>query len=263
MTQIERRTYLIRELLQEREPCEDIELPTDEREQKRLLRALFNVRAPRPANRTFLEIQDAYLQAEIAAKGIIDSADLSPVQEGLYLWQGDITTLKCDAIVNAANSALLGCFCPGHHCVDNAIHTFSGVQLRSACAALMNRQGHAEPAGRAKLTPAFNLPCRYVLHTVGPMVEGEPTERDCELLAACYRSCLALAEEKNAESLAFCCLSTGEFCFPNRLAAEIAVKTVKKYRRQTHSQMKVIFNVFKEIDWHIYRALLGAAPAAS
>lgn len=257
MTQTERRLFLIRELLAERPDCRDMEIPANTQAQKRLLRSLLNLRMPRPVSRAFLEIQDAYLQAETAGKGVTDLADLQPVRDGLYIWQGDITTLRCDAIVNAANSQMLGCFCPCHGCIDNAIHTFSGVQLRAACAELMRRQGHEESAGGAKITPAYNLPCQYVLHTVGPVIHGEVTKKDEERLAACYRSCLELAEANGIQSMAFCCISTGEFHFPNQRAAEIAVRTVSAYKQRTQSKMKVIFNVFKETDLHIYRALLG------
>lgn len=190
-------------------------------------------------------------------KGITDLADLTPVQEGLYLWQGDITTLKCDAIVNAANSQMLGCFVPCHGCIDNAIHTYAGVQLRLACAELMRTQNHEEPTGRAKITPAYNLPCQYVLHTVGPIIRGRLTKREEELLASCYCSCLELAGKNGVRSIAFCCISTGEFRFPNERAAEIAVETVKAYRQETQSGIEVIFNVFKQMDYEIYRNLLG------
>lgn len=206
-----------------------------------------------------MKIQDTYLQGENAAKGITDVADLTPIQPGLYLWQGDITTLQCDAIVNAANSGMTGCYIPNHRCIDNAIHTFAGVELRLACAELMEQQGYPEPTGRAKITPAFNLPCRYVLHTVGPIIDGRVTKADKELLASCYRSCLALAAENGLESVAFCCVSTGEFHFPNDLAAEIAVATVKEFLKKQPSVKKVIFNVFKDLDKAIYAKLLGAA----
>lgn len=258
MTQIQRRSFLIKELLYEQPEYSELDIPTNESEQKRLLRSLFNIRMPAPVSDEFLEIQDAYLQEELSRKGITELRSLTPVQEGIYLWQGDITTLKCDAIVNAANSQMLGCFCPCHSCIDNAIHTFSGVQLRAACAELMKDQGHEEPAGVAKITPAYNLPCRYVLHTVGPVVRGWLTKQDKELLASCYRSCLELAEKNEVKSIAFCCISTGEFHFPNDRAAEIAIKTVKEYQKQTHSSMEVIFNVFKNEDYKIYRKLLGA-----
>lgn len=258
MNQSERRLFLIKELLSEQSRYHDIEIPEREPEQKRLLRSLLNVRMPEPVSDEFLEVQDAYLQEGLRCKGITELSSLSPVQEGIYLWQGDITTLACDAIVNAANSQMLGCFCPCHGCIDNAIHTFSGVQLRAACAALMKKQGHEESTGAAKITPAYNLPCRYVLHTVGPVVQGWLTKKDQELLASCYRSCLELAEKHNVTSIAFCCISTGEFHFPNDKAAKIAVQTVKEYRQETHTNMEVIFNVFKDEDYKIYRRLLGA-----
>lgn len=258
MTQKERRLYLIRELLREQPEYSNTQIPANEQEQRNLLRSLFNIRMPQLVSEAFLEVQDAYLQERAKEKGITDSSDLTPAQDGLYLWKGDITTLRCDAIVNAANSQMLGCFCPCHGCIDNAIHTFSGVQLRSACAELMRQQGHEEQTGSAKNTPAYNLPCKYVLHTVGPIIRGRVTKKDKDLLAACYRSCLNLAEQNGVRSIAFCCISTGEFHFPNREAAEIAVETVQKYRKESGSQIKVIFNVFKEIDYNIYRELLAA-----
>ena len=256
MTQKERRIYLIGELLKEQPRYRDIEIPKSEQEQKRLLRSLLNVRMPRVVSREFLEVQDAYLQTETAEKGITELSNLQPVQDGLYLWQGDITTLRCDAIVNAANSQMLGCFCPCHGCIDNAIHTYAGIQLRAACAELMNAQGHEEETGKAKITPAFNLPCNYVLHTVGPIIYGQLTEKDKKQLASCYRSCLELAERKDIKSIAFCCISTGEFHFSNDRAAEIAVQTIQEYKQQTGSEIEVIFNVFKQMDYEIYRDLL-------
>ncbi len=256
MTQSERRQYLIQSLLRENEQYKEIVIPRSSAEQKHILRALLNIRMPIPASNEFLAVQDAYLQEETKRKGITEFSDLKPIAEGLYLWQGDITTLRCDAIVNAANSAMLGCFCPNHGCIDNAIHTFAGVQLRLACAELMKRQGHEEQTGQAKITPAFNLPCNYVIHTVGPIVQGWLTKKDKELLASCYRSCLELADRNNLKSIAFCCISTGEFHFPNDKAARIAIQTVKDYKAQTHSEIEVIFNVFKETDFNIYRELL-------
>ena len=204
----------------------------------------------------FLKTQDEYLRAETVAKGITDIDDLTPILPGLYLWQGDITTLRCDAIVNAANSGMTGCYIPNHRCIDNAIHTFAGVELRLACEELMEQQGYPEPTGQAKITPAFNLPCTYVLHTVGPIIDGRVTQRDRELLASCYRYCLELAAENKLESVAFCCISTGEFHFPNDLAAEIAVATVKEFLKKQTSVRKVIFNVFKDLDKAIYEKLL-------
>lgn len=256
MTQSERRKYLISALLKEQPQYSEIEIPSSEQKQKTLLRSLFNIRMPLPVTDEFLAVQDAYLQEEIRQKGITALSDLEPAQKGLYLWRGDITALQCDGIVNAANSQLLGCFCPNHGCIDNAIHTFAGVQLRLACAKLMKRQEHEEETGRAKITPAYNLPCRYVLHTVGPIIHGRLAQKDKELLSSCYRSCLELAEQNGLKSIAFCCISTGEFNFPNDKAAQTAIETVKEYKEQTHSEIEVIFNVFKELDYNIYRKLL-------
>lgn len=255
MNQHERRRFLIEYLLAERN--EAAEIPADEDGQRRLFRALVNVRMPQAASEEFLRIQDDYLREELRQKGITDVAELTPVAPGTYLWQGDITTLRCDGIVNAANAQLLGCFCPNHACIDNAIHTFAGVQLRQECAQLMRAQGAEEATGRAKITRAYNLPCDYVLHTVGPIVHGELTAVHEHLLADCYRSCLALADENGLRSLAFCCISTGEFHFPNERAAHIAIQTVADYRRRTGSAIAVIFNVFKDDDYAIYARLLG------
>ena len=257
MTQAEKRNYLINYLLSERN--ESAELPRDEYNQKRLLRSLFNIRMPREISEEFLRIQDEYLQGETAQKGITDITDLEPVQDYIYLWQGDITTLKCDAIVNAANSQMLGCFNPCHGCIDNVIHTYAGVQLRNACYELMKAQGYDEPTGQAKITPAYNLPCKNIIHTVGPIVGGALTKEDCELLKSCYLSCLKLAEESGCKSIAFCCISTGVFGFPQKDAAEIAVNTVKEY--QKGQDIEVIFNVFKDSDKQIYRELLSANQA--
>ena len=171
--------------------------------------------------------------------------------------QNDTTTVKVDAIVNAANSAMLGCFIPCHGCVDNAIHTAAGFQLRRECARMMALQPGEEPPGRAKITNAYNLPCRYVLHTVGPIVCGAVTAEDRALLASCYRSCLELAAAHGCRSVAFCCISTGEFRFPNEEAARIAVETVEAYQTQHPHTIEVIFNVFKDTDREIYQRLLG------
>ena len=255
MTQIERRVYLINYLLSEQ--GETTEIANDEYSQKRLLHSLFNIRMPKEVSEEFLQIQDEYLQEENRNKGITDIADLQPVQNDIYLWQGDITSLKCGAIVNAANSQMLGCFQPCHGCIDNAIHTFAGIQLRRDCNEIMQKQGHNEPTGQAKITPAYNLPCKYVIHTVGPIVQRYLTEKDCELLKSCYLSCLKLAEENGVKSIAFCCISTGVFGFPQREAAKIAVDSVKEYKMKTGNNIKVIFNVFKNEDLFIYRELLA------
>lgn len=258
MNQEQRRKFLIEELLSERPSCRKQGIPEDADHQKILLRGLMNVRQPGTISRRFLEVQDDYLQAELAEKKITSLTDLRPVQDGIYLWRGDITTLRCGAIVNAANSGMTGCYQPCHNCIDNCIHTYAGIQLRLKCAEIMERQGYDEPTGQAKITPAYNLPCSYVIHTVGPIVQGRLTRRHCEQLESCYRSCLTLAEENQAESIAFCCISTGVFHFPNDKAAEIAVSTVQKYKTETGSKIEVIFNVFQEQDERIYRKLLTA-----
>ena len=257
VTQSEKRLYLIRALLKEQPRYSAVGIPTDENEQKDLLRALMNVRMPAPIPDEYLRVESQYLKAETEAKGITRIADLSPLEPHIYLWQGDITTLECGAIVNAANSQLLGCFRPLHNCIDNCIHSAAGLELRNYCAQIMERQGYEEPTGRAKLTPGFNLPAKYVLHTVGPIVEGRLTKKHETELAACYRSCLTLAAENGIRSVAFCCISTGVFGFPQERAAEIAVKTVRKYLLETGSDIEVIFNVFKDQDRELYRELLG------
>ena len=256
MNQTEKRVFLIQRLLDEDRRYRGMEVPADAYEQKRMLRSLMNIRLPKAIDAEFLIVQDEYLRQEIEDAGITRLADLEPVCGDLYLWQGDITRLRCGAIVNAANSGMTGCYVPCHACIDNCIHTFAGVQLRLDCAELMGQQGHEEPTGQAKITRAYNLPCDYVLHTVGPIIEGRVTSEDERLLASCYRSCLELAAQNDVESIAFCCISTGVFHFPNQRAAEIAVETVRKFKAETGSEMKVIFNVFKDLDLEIYRRLL-------
>lgn len=259
MTQEERLLYLIKYLIKENDEQNSFDLPAEDTARKRLLRSLMNVRSPRPIGAEFLKVQDEYLKEEAREKGITDSDTLpvSPINNRLVLWRGDITTLKIDAIVNAANSALRGCFVPCHSCVDNVIHSASGIQLRLACDELMTKQGSDEPAGKAKITPAFNLPCSYVLHTVGPIVSGMLTKKHCEQLAGCYKSCLELASENGLKSIAFCCISTGEFHFPQKNAAKIAVQTVTDFLQIDQRLEKVVFNVFKQEDYDIYKRLLG------
>ncbi|MDE6566096.1 MAG: protein-ADP-ribose hydrolase [Clostridia bacterium] len=254
MKQSERLEYLIKYLLSERNLILDIPIDTDEK--KKLFRTLVNVRMPKMASKDFLKIQDEYLQEELRQKGITDIDNLLPIVPEIYLSKGDITTLKCDGIVNAANSQMLGCFYPNHGCIDNAIHTFAGIQLRQECAELMRVQGKEEPAGKAKITKAYNLPCKHILHTVGPIVYGKLNAQHEKLLASCYFSCLELADANNLTSLAFCCISTGEFKFPNERAAQIAIQTIIEYKRKTYSKIKVVFNVFKEYDYEIYARLL-------
>ena len=226
---------------------------------RRLLRALMNIRPPLPLDPDFLRLQDALLSAEREERGVVEAAALPevPGRPGIALWQGDITRLRADAVVNAANSTLLGCFHPCHGCIDNAIHSAAGLQLRDACARLMEAQGHSEPAGGAKLTGGYNLPARHVLHTVGPIISGPLTNADRAALASCYTACLSLAAEHGLHSVAFCCISTGEFRFPRGEAAGIAVDTVTRFLSRPTSIRKVIFNVFQDADAALYRALLG------
>ena len=235
------------------------QFPQELTAQRRLLRSLMNVRPPMPLKPDFLAVQDALLSAEAAEKGVVDGDMLpvSPADPRIAVWQGDITRLKVDAIVDADNSGLLGCFCPCHGCIDNAIHSAAGLQLRDECHTIMSAQGHPEPTGQAKLTKAYNLPAKHILHTVGPIISGRVTKRDRALLASCYRSCLELAAEKGLKSVAFCCISTGEFHFPNDLAADIAVETVEDFLKRDTSVQKVIFNVFKDLDRELYEKRLG------
>lgn len=258
MKQDERREYLIKYLLKEKIRFGGYQIPLDKKEQENLLRSLMNVRPPRPISDTFLEIQDAYLKERSKERGITDVTDLKPVQSDprLYIWQGDITTLRCDAIVDACNSQMLGCFSPMHACIDNSIHTYAGIELRLKMYEIMKKQGHEEEVGQAKITPGYNLPAKYILHTVGPIVQSIVTKEDEDLLARCYRACLKLAEETGVESIAFCCLSTGVFAFPQEQAAKIATTTIKQYLNKNSCIKQVIFNVFQDEDLRIYKELL-------
>lgn len=247
MNQSERRLFLLDWLLKER--GSRMAIPDDAQSQWLLLRALLNVRPPKAAAREFLEAQDEFLKEETRKKGI---TDVSAFKDGLSVWQGDITTLRCDAIVNAANSGLTGCYVPNHGCIDNAIHTYAGIELRLCC----SKFGGNEPTGRARITPGYNLPARFVIHTVGPIVQGRLTARDRALLASSYSSCLVIADERKLESIAFCCISTGEFRFPREEAARIAVKTVREFLEKGSSLRKVVFNVFKDEDREIYKSIV-------
>lgn len=259
MNQDERRLYLIEYLLKEDTRMRKPQIPSDAQGQRDLLRSLMNVRMPRPIDDEFLAVQNEYLQQRNIERGITDACDLQPVasDERLFIWQGDITTLRCDAIVNACNSQMLGCFSPMHSCIDNFIHTYAGVQLRLKMNEIMTKQGYEEPVGQAKITSGYNLPAKFILHTVGPMIQWEVTKEDEKLLARCYRECLKLATENGAELIAFCCLSTGVYRFPQQRAAEIAIKTVKDFLITDTGIKQVIFNVFKDEDFEIYSSILG------
>ena len=258
MIQDERREYLIQYLLKEEIPFGRQNIPTDKQGQENLLRSLMNVRPPRPISNDFLKIQDEYLTERNIERGITDVDTLAPVKSDsrLYIWQGNITTLKCDAIVNACNSQMLGCFSPMHACIDNFIHTYAGMELRLKMHEIMAKQGHEEETGKAKITSGYNLPTKYILHTVGPIIQWKVTKEDEDLLASCYTECLKLAADTGVESIAFCCLSTGVFRFPQQRAAEIATNTVKQYLNKDSRIKKVIFNVFKDEDLKIYSGLL-------
>lgn len=246
---------LINYLINENPKYSKVRIPSSENEQFRLYRSLVNVRPADEISAEYLAAEDEYLRRKTAEKGITDIADLSPAEENIYLWRGDITTLKCGAIVNAANSGMTGCYQPCHNCIDNCIHTFAGVRLRLECAGIIEKQGFPEPTGQAKITPAYNLPCDYVIHTVGPIVQGKLTAEHCRLLESCYRSCLEIAVQNGIDSIAFCCISTGVFGFPKQEAAEISVKTVRGFLK--NNSIKVIFNVFGDDDYAIYKRLLG------
>ena len=230
------------------------QIPSSLEERQRMMRALMNVWEPRPISEDFLKMQDAELQMQREDKEVVEVH-----AEGLTIWQGDITRLKVDAIVNAANAQALGCWAPLHNCIDNCIHSAAGIQLRKECADKM--QGRLLATGDAIITQSYNLPARHVIHTVGPIIpDGIPTKEQEEQLAACYRSCLDLAEKNGLESIAFCCISTGVFHFPNQRAAEIAIETVKSYPR--HTLKTIVFNVFLDKDRDIYEQFLGAYPMA-
>lgn len=235
----------------------NVAIPQDKKGKEDLLRTLMNVWEVEELPDEFYRLQDEYLQEKLAQTELTNLEQLTEVEKNIYLWQGDITTLKVDAIVNAANKALLGCFIPHHRCIDNAIHSKAGVQLRQECFDIMQKQGEYEKTGQAKLTSGYNLPAKYVLHMVGPIIYDKVEESDKELLASCYRNCLELAVKNGIKSVAFCCISTGEFRFPNELAAEIAVSTVRTFiKNHPESEIKVVFNVFKDSDFNIYRKIL-------
>ena len=251
MNQTERRTRLIKYLLKERN--ETISIPNDEGSQKRLLRALLNVRPPVPVSAEFLSLQDEYLAKLAAEKGVIDVNSFT-YNDGISLFKGDITTLNADVIVNAANSAMLGCFRPLHNCIDNVIHTFAGVQLRLDCNNIM--RGNEAENGEVIVTKAYNLPSRFIFHTVGPIVSGRVTAQNQADLKKCYLNCLNKADEMKLKSIAFCCISTGVFGYPKEEAALLAIKVVQQYKKQTASDIKVIFDVFTEEDYELYRRIL-------
>lgn len=233
----------------------DLQTPEDREGKRRLLRSLMNIRMPKLLPPEVLETQDAYLQERIRENGIVSLAEIPVVKDRLSIWQGDITRLSVDAVVNAANSQMLGCFVPMHTCIDNCIHTFAGVQLRAACARRMQQlrlqygSDYEQPTAVPMLTDAYNLPAKKVIHIVGPIVEGRLTKALEHNLADCYTNTLNLCAENGLKSVAFCCISTGVFRFPNRRAAQIAVQAVTDWMKAHPGEMeRVIFNVFKDED---------------
>lgn len=252
--------FILKTLMEEQNR-DSSSFPSEESEKLKWMRMLMNTRQPLPASDQFLQAQDAVLKELRRIKGdvLLASIPYCTIDNRIRLWQGDITRLQVDAIVNAANSQMLGCFSPLHACIDNAIHSAAGVQLRLECHELMTKQGHPEPTGSAKITKGYNLPANHVIHTVGPIIQHDHvTVEDEKVLASCYRSCLVIADENHLKSIAFCCISTGEFRFPNQRAAEIAVATVLNHFDQTPqtSIETVVFNVFKDLDFSIYHQLL-------
>jgi len=259
MTQQERLRYLVEGLVAEykEKHNEHIDIPMNEAEQFNLFRALCNIRPAGSMPAEWMKVQDEYLNELAREKGIVTINDMEKRAPQIYLWQGDITRLSVDAIVNAANNQLLGCFAPNHRCIDNAIHTFAGIELRMACSRMIEYMDMPEKTGVARKTYGFNLPAKHVIHTVGPIIYDSLTDIEREQLASCYRSCLELAHAYSLQSIAFCCISTGEFRFPNEEAAQIAIDTVRTYLKETNSKIQVVFNVFKDIDYDIYDKLLG------
>lgn len=255
MQQEERIDYLIK-ILQAEAGNREFPPARSIAEKKDIFRALMNVWQGRTLPDSYFSVQDEYLQEELKAKNVQNVQDLKQLQKNISVWQGDITLLAADGIVNAANKSLLGCLVPLHKCIDNAIHSFAGLQLRIKCREIIEKQGHEEETGQAEITPAYNLPCQYVLHTVGPIVGAKLTKRDEDLLRSCYVSCMQKAAEYELKSIAFCCISTGVFHFPNQRAAEIAVETVKDCQQEFAKDMHVVFNVFKDMDLAIYTKLL-------
>lgn len=262
--QEERLNFLIRQLLGENSEYKNFNFEEIKKmrieEKKKIYRGLVNLRIPiKEKNNELIEVENEYLQEKLKNKKVTELFEIEEIQKDIYLWKGDITLLKVDAIVNAANSRMLGCFVPNHACIDNCIHTFAGIQLREECNEIMLKQGHFEQTGKAKITLAYNLPCKFVIHTVGPIILNKlspVSEEDKQLLKNCYISCLELAVHNNLKSIAFCCISTGEFHFPNKLAANIAIDTVKEFKMKNKSDIKIVFNVFKDLDFDIYDDLL-------
>ena len=263
-SQEERLEYLVEEFKKDSGEYAGLETPADPISRRQLLRSLMNIRMPRKLDESVLAVQDEYLRERIRENGIVSLADIPEIKDGMSLWQGDITRVAADAIVNAANSQMLGCFIPMHTCIDNCIHTYAGVQLRAECSRKMEQlrarfgRDYEQPTGVPMLTEGYNLPAKKVIHVVGPIVQSALTPELEQDLEDCYRNTLELCAENGLKSVAFCCISTGVFRFPNKRAAEIAVKTVTDWMKEHPGVMeRVIFNVFKEEDRVLYEGLLG------
>ena len=263
MTQNQRLDYLVEKFKTDSVQYEDLKTPKDTEGKRRILRSLMNIRMPRRMDESVLRVQDDYLKERIRENGVVELSDIPVIRDGLSIWQGDITRLAVDAIVNAANSQMLGCFVPMHTCIDNCIHTFAGVQLRAECSRQMNQlrerygRDYEQPTAVPMLTDAYNLPAKKVIHIVGPIVQYKLTPELEKDLADCYRNTLDMCLDHNLRSVAFCCISTGVFHFPNKRAAEIAVSTVDNWLSQHPGAMeRVIFNVFKDEDKKYYEKLL-------
>ena len=257
--------FLINELISTNKRIDnDMEIPNDYEEKRKLLRALMNIQTPVQLSDEFYEIQDKILSEETSNKDLVSCMEIAPINQNpneidsrIALWQGDITCLKVDAIVNAANGQMLGCFIPLHNCIDNQIHSAAGFQLRMDCYKIMQEQGHEEPNGNAKITSAYNLPSKYVIHTVGPAIAygQKPNEREIKELESCYESCLELADEYGLKSIAFCSISTGVFNFPKDQASKLAIETVSNYLKNNPNTSieRIIFNTFSDEATEIYR----------
>ena len=263
ITQDQRLTRLVEVFKADSGEFGDLETPKSVQERRRVLRSLMNIRMPRPLPLEVLAMQDDYLRQRAAGKGVVGLRDIPVVRGGISLWQGDITRLAVDAIVNAANSQMLGCFVPMHSCIDNCIHSFAGVQLRSECARQMSRlrarygPDYVQPTAVPMLTDGYNLPAKKVIHIVGPIVADTLTEQLERDLANCYKNTLDLCRENGLRSVAFCCISTGVFRFPGKRAAEIAVETVADWlNAHPGAVARVIFNVFMDEDKAYYEQLL-------
>ena len=259
MTQDQRLSFLVEAFKADSEEYQDLATPQDTSGRQRILRSLMNIRMPGMMPENVLQVQDAYLQSRAREKGVVTLDDIQVLRDGLSLWQGDITRLSVDAIVNAANSQMLGCFVPMHACIDNCIHSFAGIQLRTACSRQMEAlralygPDYKQPTAVPMLTDAYNLPAKKVIHIVGPIVESELTPALEKALADCYTNTLDMCLANKLKSVAFCCISTGVFHFPGRRAAEIAVKAVKEWMLKHPGTIdRVIFNVFKDEDKEYY-----------